>query len=48
MKNKTSKYIGSIVVFLLFLTLFCYINFPTDALKKRIIAEIENNFGYKD
>ena len=47
MKNKTSKYIATIVLFLLFLTLFLYISFPTDALKKRIAAEIENNSSFK-
>ncbi|MGI9533617.1 MAG: type II secretion system protein GspN [Thermodesulfobacteriota bacterium] len=47
MKNITSKYLASIILFLLFLTLFFYLNFPTEALKKRIIAEIENSSGYK-
>ncbi|MGI9554163.1 MAG: type II secretion system protein GspN [Thermodesulfobacteriota bacterium] len=47
MKNMSSKYLASIILFLLFLTLFFYINFPTEALKKRIVAEIENNTGYK-
>jgi len=47
MKNKTSKYIASIVIFLLFLTLFLYVNFPTDVLKRRVIAEIESNSGFK-
>ena len=47
MKNKTSKHILTAVIFLFFITLFFYLTFPTESLKKRIVAEIENNSGYK-
>jgi len=46
MNNKTPKYIATIVLFLLFLTLFLYLTFPTGALKKRVESEIEKNTGY--
>ncbi len=46
MNTKTPKYIATIVFFLLFLALFIYLTFPTEALKKRVESEIENNTGY--
>jgi type II secretion system protein N len=46
MNSKTHKYIATIVLFLLFLTLFFYLTFPTEALKKRVEAEIENKTGF--
>lgn len=46
MYGKTHKYIGAIILFLLFLTLFFYLTFPTEALKKRVETEIENNTGF--
>ena len=46
MINRTPKFIATIVFFLLFLTLFLYFTFPTEALKKRVVAEIENNTGF--
>jgi len=46
MVNRTPKFIATIVFFLLFLTLFLYFTFPTEALKKRVVAEIENNTGF--
>ncbi len=46
MNNKTPKYIATIVFFLLFLTLFIFLTFPTEALKKRVESEIENNTGF--
>lgn len=46
MKSKTSKYIGTVIFFLLFLVLFLYLTFPTEALRKRVESEIDNNTGF--
>jgi len=46
MKSNTQKYIATIILFLLFLTLFFYLTFPTEALKKRVESEIEKNTGF--
>ena len=46
MSSAINKYIASIILFLLFLTLFLYLTFPTEALKKRVEAEIEKSTGF--
>ena len=46
MGSAINKYIASIILFLLFLTLFLYLTFPTEALKKRVEAEIEKSTGF--
>ena len=43
MKNSTPKYIASVVVFLVFLALFLFSTFPTEALRSRIVYEIERS-----
>lgn len=46
MNGNTPKYLATIVMFLVFLALFLYLTFPTEALKKRVESEIENNTGF--
>ena len=46
MNTGASKYIAAIVLFLVSLALFINLTFPTEALKKRVESEIENNTGF--
>ena len=46
MSSRAPKLIATIVFFLLFLALFLYLTFPTEALKKRVESEIDNNTGF--
>ena len=46
MNSRAPKFIATIVFFLLFLALFIYLTFPTEALKKRVESEIDNNTGF--
>lgn len=46
MNSGTPKFLATIVMFLVFLALFLYLTFPTEALKKRVESEIENKTGF--
>ena len=46
MSSRAPKFIATIVFFLLLLVLFLYLTFPTEALKKRVESEIDNNTGF--
>ena len=46
MNTGASKYIAAIVLFLVSFVLFINLTFPTEALKKRVESEIENNTGF--
>ena len=46
MSSRAPKLIATIVFFMLFLALSLYLTFPTEALKKRVESEIDNNTGF--